>query len=128
LSFIETRSPNRRSCGTGPIFREAMGTFRWRPDRPSDVEREAIMTPENQVRLEYRSGDDVAPKPTDSKSQGIVRDQRGHPADKERAQRVRGRRRLSVADAVISAEPCRENDGMADARRRWPDHPLLHVI
>ena len=48
------------------------------------------MTPENHVRREHRSGEDDAPKSGDSKSQGIVRNQRGQeqPADKERAQRA----------------------------------------
>jgi hypothetical protein len=57
---------------------------------PLEVEREAIMTPENQVRPEHRPDEDDAPKSGDSKSQGIVLDQRGQeqPADKERAQRA----------------------------------------
>jgi hypothetical protein len=55
-----------------------------------EAEREAIMTPQNQVRREHRPSKDDAPKPRDNKSQGIVRDQRGQeqPADKERAQRA----------------------------------------
>jgi hypothetical protein len=46
------------------------------------------MTPEKRVRHEPRK--DKASKPHDTKSQGIVRDQRGQeqPADKERAQRA----------------------------------------
>jgi hypothetical protein len=46
------------------------------------------MTPEERVRHEPRN--DEASKPRDTKSQGIVRDQRGQeqPADKERAQRA----------------------------------------
>jgi hypothetical protein len=57
---------------------------------PLEVEREAIMTPENQVRRKHRPDEDNAPKSGDSKSQGIVRDQLGQeqPADKERAQRA----------------------------------------
>jgi hypothetical protein len=55
-----------------------------------EAEREAIMTPQNQVRREHRPSKDDAPKSGDSKSQGIVRDQLGQeqPADKERAQRA----------------------------------------
>jgi hypothetical protein len=48
------------------------------------------MTRGNQVSRERRPGEENASKPKDSKSQGIVRDQRGQeqPADKERAQRA----------------------------------------
>jgi hypothetical protein len=48
------------------------------------------MTRENRVRHQDLHREDDPPKPKDTKSQGIVRDQRGQeqPADKERAQRT----------------------------------------
>jgi len=44
----------------------------------------------DRIRQTDRRRDDDAPKPRDTRSQGIVRDERGQeqPADKERAQRA----------------------------------------